>query len=212
MPKVTEQHRELRRSEIIDACAKVYSERGFQDITIKEISELTAFSRASIYTYFETRDEILLALLCREYDAWIADLKTLAAVRTQLTSHQIAEEIARTLESREILLRIQNMNLHEIEVNSRIEYLADFKRRYRSALEALDGILAAQFPVMSSEERTVACRSFSAYLFGVYPFCFHTEKQKEAMAMIGMQPTDASIFSMIYEYVMLIIPERTETR
>ena len=56
-----------RREEIMDACEKLYETMGFHSITIKNISTETSFSRPSIYNYFQTKEEIFLGLLTREY-------------------------------------------------------------------------------------------------------------------------------------------------
>ena len=58
---------EVRRAEILNACDRLYREKGFREITIKDISQETSFSRPSIYNYFETKEEIFLGLLTREY-------------------------------------------------------------------------------------------------------------------------------------------------
>ena len=52
-----------RKEEIIKACAKLYESMSFKEITIKEIGAETSFTRTSIYNYFETKEEIFLALL-----------------------------------------------------------------------------------------------------------------------------------------------------
>ena len=57
-----------RKSEIIAACEALYRTKGSREVTIKDISTETSFSRPSIYNYFETKEEIFLALLTREYD------------------------------------------------------------------------------------------------------------------------------------------------
>ena len=54
---------------------------GFKDITIRDIGARTSFTRTSIYNYFQTKEEIFLALLQREYEAWIEDVVVDAAVR-----------------------------------------------------------------------------------------------------------------------------------
>ena len=56
------EHSDLRKEEIIKACTDLYDKYNFKDITIKLISEQTTFSRPSIYNYFETKEEIFLAL------------------------------------------------------------------------------------------------------------------------------------------------------
>ena len=57
-----------RREEIINACEKLYQTLSFKDITLKDISKETSFSRPTIYNYFQTKEEIFLALYEREYD------------------------------------------------------------------------------------------------------------------------------------------------
>ena len=66
-----------RREEIINACEQLYQTMSFKEITIKEISGVTSFSRPTIYNYFQTKEEIFLALFEREYDRWNEDLSAL---------------------------------------------------------------------------------------------------------------------------------------
>ena len=70
-----------REKEIIDACARLYEKLPYAKITIGAISEETSFTRTSVYNYFRTKEEIFLALLEREYEAWTADLTALAGER-----------------------------------------------------------------------------------------------------------------------------------
>ncbi len=74
MPKSSEEQAQARRDEIVNACAELYETMSFRDITLKEIGQRTSFTRTSIYNYFQTREEIFLALTQREYEAWTADL------------------------------------------------------------------------------------------------------------------------------------------
>ena len=208
MPRQTEEQKEERKQEIISACERVYKEKGFYGVTIKEISTQTSFTRPAIYTYFETKDEILLALLDREYAAWVSDLKKISSIKVSLTRTQLAEELAHSLEEREVLLRIQNMNLYEIELNSRVERLAEFKELYRRAVEALRTILRNQMPETTDEECEKISLTFGAFLFGVYPFVFHTEKQLEAMKQAGVAQSEVSIYQMVYECLIRILPEK----
>ena len=58
MPKGSEQLTNARKEEIINACAKLYTTMNFKDITLKQISLETTFTRTSIYNYFQTKEEI----------------------------------------------------------------------------------------------------------------------------------------------------------
>ena len=76
MPKGSEELTKERENEIIDACKKLYRTKSFKEITIKEIGKTTSFTRTSIYNYFQTKEEIFLALLQREYEHWNIDLRS----------------------------------------------------------------------------------------------------------------------------------------
>ena len=52
-----------QREEIINACEQLYRTMNFREITLKEIGSITSFSRSTIYNYFQTKEEIFLALL-----------------------------------------------------------------------------------------------------------------------------------------------------
>lgn len=206
MPRTTAEKKEERKNEIIDACAEIYREKGFHGVTLKEISTQTSFTRPAIYTYFETKDEILLALLDREYESWIKDLKSIASIHTKLTRRQLSEEIAHSLEKRDLMLRIQNMNLFEIELNSRVERLAEFKKLYGESRNTISAILKKQAGPVSDQEVKSICLVFESFLFGVYPFVVHTDKQLEAMKMAGVENNEISIYQMTYECIIRLLP------
>ena len=81
MPKGSKELTASRKEEIITACEELYKTMSFKEITIKEIGNTTSFTRTSIYNYFQTKEEIFLALLQREYERWpghtIKDIKKL---------------------------------------------------------------------------------------------------------------------------------------
>ena len=77
MPKGSAELTNARREEILAACRKLYETMSFKDITLKEIGQQTSFTRTSIYNYFETKEEIFLALFQREYEQFARELDEL---------------------------------------------------------------------------------------------------------------------------------------
>ena len=104
-----------RREEIINACEQLYKTMNFKDITIKEIGNVTSFKRTSIYNYFQTKEEIFLALMQREYDFWNDDLQELLNENSVFSIDELADTLAHTLEKRVLLLKLLAMNLYDIE-------------------------------------------------------------------------------------------------
>ena len=93
-----------RRDEIVAACEQLYQTMSFKDITLKEISSVTSFSRPTIYNYFQTKEEIFLALFEREYDRWNEDLEKILSSDKVFSRAELAEQIAKSLERRTQLL------------------------------------------------------------------------------------------------------------
>ena len=135
MPRGSEELTIARKEEILDACATLYETMGFRDITIRDIGAKTSFTRTSIYNYFQTKEEIFLALLQREHEVWSADLEELARWDKALSVEEFAHELARTLEKRGCMLKLMSMNLYDMERNSRLENLVAFKQAYAGALQ-----------------------------------------------------------------------------
>ena len=165
---------------------------------LKEIGEVTSFSRPTIYNYFHTKEEIFLALFEREYDRWNAELETILNSDQSCTRKQLADKIAGSLERRAQLLRLLSMNNFDMEENSREEMLASFKRAYGRSLDLFRSILDKYCPEMSAEEAKAIMYVFFPFMFGIYPYAEVTEKQKKAMEDAEVEYIYHSIYEITY--------------
>ena len=172
---------DMRKEEIINACEKLYENNSFKDITIKSIGEKTTFSRTSIYNYFQTKEEIFLALLKREYERWIDDLNEMYEKNSEMTKEVFADKLANTVAKRNNLLKLLSMNMYDMEENSRMEELIEFKRAYGNAINMVRKCIDKFFGKMSDEEKEDFVFLFFPLMYGIYPYAEVTEKQRQAM-------------------------------
>ena len=205
MPKGSAELTHQRRDEIIGACADLYETMSFKDITIKEIGSATSFTRTSIYNYFQTKEEIFLALLQREYEWWVDDLNELMRTREALTKEQLARELALSLEKRERLLKLMSMNHYDMEANSRAEMLTAFKRAYGASIRAVDECLAKYRASMMQEQRQTFLYAFFPFVYGVYPYSVVTDKQRQAMEEANVPFAYHSIYELVYDCVLQLL-------
>lgn len=205
MPKGSKELTSARKNEIISACAELYKTMSFKEITIKEIGNATSFTRTSIYNYFQTKEEIFLALLKREYELWIADLKHIHDEHEKMTVSEFADVLAKSLEERKNLLKIMSMNHYDMEENSRLERLIDFKVVYGQSLTEVRNCLDKFFPEMSIQDKQDFIYSFFPFMFGIYPYTVVTEKQKEAMKQANVNYVYMSIYEITYAEVRKLL-------
>lgn len=205
MPKGSKELTAARKDEIISACAELYKTMSFKEITIKEIGNATTFTRTSIYNYFQTKEEIFLALLQREYELWVNDLKRIHNEHEKMTVSEFADAIAKSLEERKNLLKIMSMNHYDMEENSRIERLADFKVVYGQSLAEVSNCLDKFFPEITIQEKQDFIYSFFPFMFGIYPYTVITDKQKEAMKLADVNYVYMSIYEITYAEVKKLL-------
>lgn len=201
MPAGSPERTNARKEEIINACEKLYQSMSFKEITLKEIGRETTFSRTSIYNYFQTKEEIFLALLKREYDIWVKDLNEITKTHDEMSDNEIAAALARTLNERAQLLKIMSMNHYDLEENSRMESLVEFKVSYGNALRQVMTMLTKFRPDMEVERRQNFVYTFFPFMFGIYPYTVVTKKQKEAMSQAGVDYTYSSLYDLTYNAV-----------
>lgn len=191
-----------RKEEIIKACEKLYEKQSFKEITIKSIGEETTFSRPSIYNYFQTKEEIFLAILQQEYEKWIFELEQMQKDYEKMTKEQFAENMAHSIEKRQRLLKLLSMNLYDIEENSRMELLIEFKQSYGKAIKTIKKCLDKFFTNMSEDEKEKFLYSFLPFMYGIYPYAVVTEKQKEAMEKANVNYKYMTIYEITYNGIM----------
>jgi AcrR family transcriptional regulator len=202
MPKGSPELTASRKEEIINACEKLYQTMSFKEITIRDIGAVTSFTRTSIYNYFQTKEEIFLSLMQREFELWAAEVNTLAEEHNTMSANDFAAAMAHSLEKHEQLLKLLAMNHYDMEENSRPERLTEFKVAYGASLDAVRACVKKFFPETDCESFIFV---FFPFLFGVYPYSVATQKQLDAMREAGMEFKMHSIFEIIYSCVMQLL-------
>ena len=202
MPKGSPELTASRKEEIINACEKLYQTMSFKEITIRDIGAVTSFTRTSIYNYFQTKEEIFLALMQREYELWAAEVNTLAEEHNAMSANDFAAAMAHSLEKHEQLLKLLAMNHYDMEENSRPERLTEFKVAYGASLDAVRACVKKFFPETDCESFIFV---FFPFLFGVYPYSVATQKQLDAMREANMDFKMHSIYEIVYSCVRKLL-------
>ncbi len=202
---MTKEITDIRREEIIKACNELYKNVNFKDITIKQIGEKTTFSRTSIYNYFQTKEEIFLALFQREYEMWIDDLNKMYDENENQSKEEFASGLAHTIEKRPTLLKLLSMNMYDMEENSRMEVLIEFKRAYGDSIKTVKKCLDKFFKNMNEREKQEFLFSFFPFMYGIYPYTFVTDKQKESMQKAEVPFEYMTIYELAYKEILKLL-------
>jgi TetR/AcrR family transcriptional regulator, transcriptional repressor of aconitase len=68
MPKVSEDHLERRRRQILEAAGRCFARKGFHDTSLQDIFRESGLSAGAVYRYFKSKDELVQAIGAEVFD------------------------------------------------------------------------------------------------------------------------------------------------
>lgn len=139
-----------------------------------------------------------MALLQKEYEWWAEELNDAIRNHESMERDEIAKTLAVSLENRRLLLKLMSMNHYDMEKNSRMERLVEFKVAYGNSIKAVAGLLKKFCTDMSDQERQDFIYSFFPFVYGIYPYTEVTEQQREALEKADVGYVYLSIYQIAY--------------
>ena len=77
MPKVSEEHKERRREQILEGARRCFARHGYEGATVARLEQEIGLSRGAIFNYFPSKDalfiELALEMSKRLTDVWLHD-------------------------------------------------------------------------------------------------------------------------------------------
>lgn len=68
MPKVSTEHKQRRREEILEGAQRVFARHGYEGATVARLEEETGLSRGAIFNYFENKDALFVGVVAQSSD------------------------------------------------------------------------------------------------------------------------------------------------
>ncbi len=102
-----------RKAQILDAAAEVFSQKGYQNATTKEIAELADVSEGTLYNYFANKRELLIGVAQAYADEVIADIESVQGESFEdMLAQQLANRFRRGRERRLFMLFLHESHLN----------------------------------------------------------------------------------------------------
>lgn len=143
MPKVSSQHIDRRRQQILQAAFRCFARKGFHQTTMREICREAKLSRGGVYCHFESKYDIIQALARwgREQTRGFLDRITRGenAVETlQTTMTQLIDSLGskQCLESARLDVRLWGEALHDPQIRQLfLQGLENISEPFRQLVE-----------------------------------------------------------------------------
>lgn len=137
MPKVVPEYKEIAKNKIIMAAVKVFTEKGYHRSTMDEIAKEVGVSKATLYTYFKSKEDILKVI-------WVSSNKPIIELQESFEGRdylEVLEEIYKMMSESEGL----HLNFEMTALSSHNENIKKLnKEAYNEKLERLKTFLQDQ--------------------------------------------------------------------
>ena len=126
----------------------------------------------------------------------------------ELKRENLAKKLAQSLGKRMLMLKLLSVNLYDMEENSRMECLVNFKKAYGKSRDVLEELMKKNYPRIKKKELDDFILEFLPFLHGVYPYSFATKKQLEAMTEAKVKYKETTIEKLVYNELMKLLPAK----
>lgn len=137
MPRVSQDHLDARRRQILDGARTCFARHGYEAATVRRLEEATGLSRGAIFHHFKDKESLFLALA--EDDAG-----RMADVVADQGLVQVMRDLLSTADRRGEFMPGADWLGTRLEVSRRLRTDADFRQRWAQRSERLTAATKAR--------------------------------------------------------------------
>ncbi|MEW6718403.1 MAG: TetR/AcrR family transcriptional regulator [Chloroflexota bacterium] len=152
---------EERRNQILEAASRIFAKSGFYEARMDDIAEEADLSKGTLYWYFKSKDEIIIAIFERLFERECADLRALH-VASGSASERLLAFSERAIGDIRNILNLMPIMYEFVALAFRRELVQDaFRRFLKNYLDALvpivqQGVDGGEFRAVDAQEVAIA--------------------------------------------------------
>lgn len=81
MPSKRQENKQLQTDKIVEAAKELFTERGLNDVQMKDIAERAGAGVATVFRYFPKKDELIVEVAIRSLDAVEAEFRRIISLK-----------------------------------------------------------------------------------------------------------------------------------
>ncbi|WP_308603153.1 TetR family transcriptional regulator [uncultured Fibrobacter sp.] len=198
----SEEQKEKRLNEIKAVTATLFENGPYHEITLTSIAEKLGWSRANLYKYATTKEEIFLEIACDKMNAYFDSLLAAFPKGNHFSPEVIAEIWAGILNAHKDYLRYVAYLNPVIETNVTVERLANFKSKYYERANAFRDRLSEMLQI-DEESAYKLLLDILLYASSIACCCYSNPLIQQALKKIGVKPPQTDFNADMKELVRM---------
>lgn len=184
----TDEQKEIRIKQISKAALDLLKTERYEDITLAGIAKDLSFTRANLYKYISSKEEIFLYIILDELENWKNDLDKVFNGRVNPNKEDFAVLWSESVYRNIMMIQTMSLLYTIFEKNVTVEKLADFKKKLFAQTSKVVVLLTKIYPGFTMETAFKFLQMQLFYALGLYPTTNECEIQKKAIEIAGFHP------------------------
>jgi AcrR family transcriptional regulator len=144
------EHKDERREAILAASRELAAKRPVREISLGDVARQVGLAKSNLLRYFESREDIFLRLLLREWESWRVNL-TMQLAASPTTANSVATTIARTIAEHPLFCDLISEMSAVLERNVSVGAVQAFKSQSLDKVDDLGTVVAQRMPGLPKE-------------------------------------------------------------
>ena len=198
----SDEHKEERMTQIKEATAELFENSPYAEVTLTTIAEKLGWSRANLYKYVTTKEEIILEIAGDKMERYYGSLLSAMPEGSNFSVDVVAEVWAGILNANQDYMRYVSYLNPVIETNVTVDRLAIFKKKYYDLAYAIRDRLAAMLKI-SSETAYKIQLDVIFYASSNAVCCYKNPLVQEALKQINITPLPMDFYKDMKDFVKM---------
>lgn len=172
---VSDEQKSHRYDHILDCAFRLFLKTSYDQVSMDKVAAKAKVAKGTLYLYFQSKEELFLALKEREYLAWFDDANRALRQPPGEGPMEIADQVRRCVDilvdsfkEREPMIRLVTTLHHILERNIDFETVVAFNRTIGQRLLQTGEILERAFPFFKKGEGIRFLMQLKALVIGFH--------------------------------------------
>ncbi|MEM1415930.1 MAG: TetR family transcriptional regulator [Myxococcota bacterium] len=215
----SDEQKEQRRRALLEAAARLHEAQPLDAISLSAIAREANVSKANVYRYFESREDLFLDLMLESSGGWARTLRTrLAELEGRADGDAVAQALVSSVLEHPRFARLAAVLTTVLEANVGVERVVRFKTELMGLVAELVPPVQAVFPGWEAEHASELLQAAWMMTVALWPAAHPAPAVREALkrpelahACVTFEPTMKAMLKTQIRGIEAARGERTHT-
>lgn len=170
-----------RLKAILEAAGRLFEKNPISEVSMRQIADEAGLGKASLYSYFQTKEEVFLHLFGLEVEGWVEEFGRRIARLRKPNAEKVAKLITDLMMERSRYSRLLSILTTVLERNVSRDRLREFKTGLLEPLGKMTEHLNQSLPELGEAKVQKFLIEFHAVMAGLWPMTHPNEELIAAM-------------------------------